>query len=59
MSIMSNRNILPENEILKRKRRERIKFRFFDKLFYALICKLSENGKEYVTLIKPETVLKW
>ena len=57
--VMSNAILKKENDILKRQRRERLKFRFFDKLFYALICKLSEKGKECVTLIKPETVLKW
>ena len=34
-------------------------FKYFDRLFYAVICKLSEKAKEFVTLIKPETVLKW
>ena len=57
--VIANAILKKENEILKRKRTDRIKFRFFDRLFYALICKMSEKGKEYVTLIKPETVLKW
>jgi len=48
-----------ENEILKRKRKDRLKFRFFDRLFYAVICKLSDKAKKFVTLIKPETVVKW
>ena len=28
-------------------------------MFYAVLCKISEKAKEFVTLIKPETVLKW
>ncbi len=61
-----NKNILlkimilkKENEILKRKNRKRIKFRFIDKLFFAILNNISKKVKEYVTLIKPETVLKW
>ena len=57
--VIANAILKKENEILKRKKKKKLKFRFSDRLFYALICKLFENGKESVTLIKPETVLKW
>ena len=57
--VITNVILKKENEILKRKRKDRLKFRFFDRLFYAVICKLSEKAKGFVTLIKPETVVKW
>ena len=57
--VLKNALLKKENEILKRKNKERIKFRLFDRLFYAVLCQLSERGKDFVTLIKPETVLKW
>ncbi len=57
--IVENTILKKENEILKRKKKDRIKFKFFDRLFYAVMCKLSEKAKEFVTLIKPETVLTW
>jgi len=57
--IVENAVLKKENDILKRKKKGRIRFRFFDRLFYSVICKLSKKTKGYVTLIKPETVLKW
>jgi hypothetical protein len=57
--VVENAILQKENEILKRKKKDRLKFRFFDRLFYSVMCKLSERAKEYVTLIKPDTVLKW
>jgi len=54
--VIKNAILKKENEILKRKKTERIKFKFFDRLFYAVMCKLSEKAKEFVTLIKPETI---
>ena len=48
-----------ENEILKRKNKKRIKFRFVDKLFYTILNNISKKVKKSITLIKPETVLKW
>jgi len=57
--IVENAILKKENDILKRKKKIRIKFRFFDRLFYAVICKLSESAKGCVMLIKPETILQW
>ena len=57
--VVENAILKKENEILKRKKKDRIKFRFFDRLFYVVMCKLSEKAKGCVTLIKPDTVLKW
>jgi len=57
--LVENSILKKENEILKRKKKSRIKFRFIDRLFYAVICKLSERAKGCVTLVKPETALKW
>ncbi len=61
-----NRDVIIENlilrkelGILKRKNRKRIKLRFRDRLFYSIFNKLSNKVKNYITLIKPETVLKW
>ena len=48
-----------ENEILKRKNKKQIKFGFIDKLFYTILNNISQKVKEFITLIKPETVLKW
>ena len=62
----NNRNIIiqniilsKENEILKRKLKKRIRFKFIDKLFYALINRVSNTIKDYIILVKPETILKW
>ena len=38
---------------------KRIRFSFLDKLFYAIIYKLSSKAKSFFTLIQPETVLRW
>ena len=57
--IVENAILKKENEILKRKKKGRIKFRFLDRLFYSVICKMSEKAKCYMTLMKPETVMKW
>jgi len=57
--VIKNVILNKEIEILKRKNKERIKFRFLHRLFYAVLCQLSERGKDFVTLIKPETVYKW
>ncbi len=61
-----NRDVIIENlilrkelGILKRKNRKRIKLRFKDRLFYSIFNKLSDKVKNYITLIKLETVLKW
>jgi len=43
--VIKNVILIKENEILKRKKKERIKFRFCDRLFYAVMCKLSEKAK--------------
>jgi len=48
--IIENAILNKEIEILKRKNKERIKFRFFDRLFYAVLCQLSEKAKEFMTL---------
>jgi len=47
--VLKNAILKKDNEILKRKKKERIKFKFFDRLFYAVMCKLSEKAKEFVT----------
>ncbi len=57
--IIQNIILWKENEILKRKQKKRIGFKFFDKFFYALIHRLSNNIKDYIILVKPETILKW
>ncbi len=48
-----------ENEILKRKTTKRIKFKFTGRLFYSVFYKLSHKIKDYVVLVKPETILRW
>ena len=47
--IIENSILKKEDEILKRKKKGRIKFRFLDRLFYSVICKMSEKAKGYVT----------
>jgi hypothetical protein len=42
--VIANAILQKENEILKRKRKDRLKFRFFDRLFYSVMCKLSVNA---------------
>lgn len=51
--------IKKENTILKRTlKSKKIKFRFLDKLFYTLWHKISNKSNQYLTLIKPVTILK-
>ncbi|MBC8185883.1 transposase [candidate division KSB1 bacterium] len=57
--VIENAILKKENEILKRRKKQKLKFKFFDRLFYAVIFKLSTKAKEAVILVKPETVLKW
>ena len=57
--IIQNIVLHKENEILKRKLKRRIRFKFIDKLFYSVFSKLSDQVKNYITLIKPKTVLEW
>ena len=57
--IIENVILKKENEILKRNYKKRIRFLFFDRLFYTVLCQLSEKEKEFVSLLKPETVLRW
>ena len=57
--IIENMVLKKENQILKRKKKERIKFKFSDKIYYAAFNKLSKIVKESVTLIKPKTILNW
>ena len=57
--VIENLILKKELEIIKRKNVKRIKFRFIDKLFYAIFNNIFQKVKEYITLIKPETVLKW
>ena len=45
--VIANAILKKENEILKRKRRERLKLGFFDKLFYACIgSELIQSGTD-------------
>ena len=57
--VIENLILKKEITILKRKNKKRIRFKFIDKLFYAVFNKISYKLKECITLIKPETVLKW
>ncbi len=57
--IVENMVLKKENQILKRKKRERIKFRFFDRIFYTVFNKLSGIAKDSIILIKPKTILNW
>jgi hypothetical protein len=57
--ILENMLLRKENEILKRQIKKRIKFKFFDRIFYAMLYTLRNAIKEKVILIKPETVLRW
>ncbi len=54
--IIQNIILHKENEILKRRLKGRIRFKFIDKLFYSVFNKLSNEVKNYITLIKPKTV---
>jgi transposase InsO family protein len=54
--------IMKENAILLRKHKasgKKIKFRKSDKLFFALLSALSGKFKSHISIVKPETVLKW
>jgi len=54
--------VMKENTLLRRKLEssgKKIRFTGLDKLFYAIISKLAAKFKSLVTLVKPETVLKW
>ncbi len=57
--IIENIILKKENEILKRKKKERIKFKFSDRVFYTLYNKFSKIVTECIILIKPKTVLNW
>ena len=47
-----------EIEILKRKRKKRIITNHFDRLFFIILNKVT-NIKNKISIVKPETVLKW
>ncbi len=57
--IIENIVLKKENEILKRKKKERIKFKFSDRIFYAIYSEFSKVVAELIILIKPKTVLNW
>ena len=53
---------LKELKICKRKlevNNKRIRFTSFDRLFYAAFNKISSKMDYYISLVRPETVLKW
>lgn len=47
-----------ENEILKRQVNH-VKYTRSDKIFFVLCLKLFKHCKDYITLVRPETILKW
>jgi hypothetical protein len=47
-----------EIEILKRKRKKRALTNHFDRLFFVFLNKIT-NIKDHITIVKPETVLRW
>jgi len=47
-----------EIEILKRKCKKRIITNHFDRLFFTILNKVA-NIKDCISIVKPETVLKW
>ena len=47
-----------EIEILKRKRKKRIITNRFDRLFFVILNRIG-NIKDRITIVKPETVLRW
>ena len=47
-----------EIEILKRKRKKRVITNHFDRLFFIILTKVA-NIKHKISIVKPETVLKW
>ena len=51
-----------ENTILKRSlelKRKRLRFNFWDRLFYSIFNRIADKTRYHFTLVKPETVLKW
>lgn len=46
-----------EIEILKRKRKKKVKMNYFDRLYFVILHKIV-NIKDFITIVKPETVLK-
>ena len=48
-----------ENLILNRQTKGKIKFNQSDRIFYSLAYKLSKKYRTSITLVQPETVLKW
>ncbi|MCP4159776.1 MAG: hypothetical protein GY760_06860, partial [Deltaproteobacteria bacterium] len=54
--------IIKENQILKRhvdQNNTKILFNKSDRLFYSVANQLSRKVKDYFSIVKPETVLKW
>jgi hypothetical protein len=47
-----------EIEILKRKRKKRVLTNHFDRLFFVILNKIT-NIKDHISIVKPETVLRW
>ena len=47
-----------EIEILKRKRKKRTLTNHFDGLFFVILNKIA-NIKDHITIVNPETVLRW
>ena len=47
-----------EVEILKRKRKNRTLTDNYDRVFFILIH-LVQNIKDHISIVKPETVLRW
>jgi hypothetical protein len=47
-----------EIEILKRKRKKRVVTNHFDRLFFVILNKIA-NIKDHISIIKPETILRW
>jgi hypothetical protein len=51
-----------ENTILKRSleaKRKRARFNFGDRMFYSILNRITDKTRYHITLVKPETVLKW
>jgi hypothetical protein len=45
-------------EILKRKKKKRTLTNHFDRLFFVILNKIA-NIKDHISIVKPETVLRW
>ena len=43
---------------MKRKRKKRALTNHFDRLFFVILNKIT-NIKDHITIVKPETVLRW